>query len=230
MAFTTEGTMGLVYKAKSTDWPGGLAHQVVSALLKKHQPQDTITRVELRQKLNKISMSNGEDPARLFEKISQIENRYNTAAFSIDEADLIAVVLDAAPSQYQAVLTMEQRRLGAAIKLNDLEMTMNQHWRQLRQEDKHDEDTNELTLGAFHGQCFNCKKMGHRSDQCPEKKNGSTGPQGPRGPRGGARGGTGKRFGGKCFNCGKDGHRSLDCWQKEENKDKRPTGYRIPGE
>ena len=47
MAFTSESTMGLVYKAMSTDWPSGLAHLVVAALFKKYQPQDTITRVEL---------------------------------------------------------------------------------------------------------------------------------------------------------------------------------------
>ena len=69
---------------------------MVAALAKKYQPQDTITRVELRQKLNKIKMKKNEDPAKLFEQISQIENKYNTAAFTIDSANLIAVVLDAA--------------------------------------------------------------------------------------------------------------------------------------
>ena len=40
MAFTSEATMGLVYKAKTNDWPSGLAHLVVAALFKKYQPQD----------------------------------------------------------------------------------------------------------------------------------------------------------------------------------------------
>ena len=72
MAFTSEGTMGLVYKANTTNWPNGLAHMVVTSLAKKYQPQDTITRVELRQQLNKIKMKKNEDPAKLFEQISQI--------------------------------------------------------------------------------------------------------------------------------------------------------------
>ncbi len=134
MSFTSEVTIGLVYKAKSTNWPGGLAHLVVAALAKKYQPQHTtITRIEQRQKLNKIKMKKNEDPAKLFEQISQIENkyRYNTAAFTIDEADLIAVVLDAAPKEYQAVLTAEQRRQGVTLTIADLEITMNQHWRQI---------------------------------------------------------------------------------------------------
>jgi hypothetical protein len=32
MAFTSEMTMGLVYKAQAEEWPGGLAHLVVAAL------------------------------------------------------------------------------------------------------------------------------------------------------------------------------------------------------
>ena len=128
MSFTSEGTMGLVYKAKTTTWPCGLVHTVVAALAKKYQPQDTITRVKLRQKLNKIKMKKNEDPAKLFEQISQIENKYNTAAFTIDSADLIAVVLDAAPKEYQAVLTAKQRRQGVNLTINNLEVMMNQHW------------------------------------------------------------------------------------------------------
>ena len=42
MPFTSEGTMGLVYKAMSTDWPNGLAQLVVKGLFKKYQPQDTV--------------------------------------------------------------------------------------------------------------------------------------------------------------------------------------------
>jgi hypothetical protein len=112
MAFTSEATMSLVYKAMKTDWPSGLAHLVVEALFKEYQPQDTITRVELRQMLNGVKMKKGEGPATLFQQISSIENKYNTATKQIDEEDLIAVVLDAAPMEYQAILTSEQRRRG----------------------------------------------------------------------------------------------------------------------
>ena len=45
MAFTSETTMGLVWKAKTSDWPGGLVHLVVASFFKKFQPQDTLTRV-----------------------------------------------------------------------------------------------------------------------------------------------------------------------------------------
>ena len=35
MVFTSEGTMGLVYKVMNADWPNGLAHLVIKGLFKK---------------------------------------------------------------------------------------------------------------------------------------------------------------------------------------------------
>jgi hypothetical protein len=67
MAFTSEMTMGLVYKSMNTEWPEGVAYLVVESMMKKYKPQDTITRVELRQKLNKVSMKKGQDPSTIFE-------------------------------------------------------------------------------------------------------------------------------------------------------------------
>ena len=131
MAFTSEVAIGLVYKTMCTEWPGGLAHLVVAALFnKKYQLQDTITRVELRQVLNVIKMKKGKDPSTLFEPISSVKDKYNTATKKIDEDDLIAGVLDAAPAEYQLLLTGEQRRLGSALKIEDLEAIMSQYWQQ----------------------------------------------------------------------------------------------------
>ena len=98
MAFTTDGTMALVYKAKTNAWPSGLAHLIATALKNKYQPQDTMTRVELRHQLNKVKLKKGADPATLFEQISSIENKYNTATRIIDKEDLIAVVIDISQS------------------------------------------------------------------------------------------------------------------------------------
>jgi hypothetical protein len=64
-----------------------------------------MTRVELRHQLNKVTMKKDADPVTLFEQLSAIENRYNTASRKIEEEDLIAVVIDAAPKHYQSVLT-----------------------------------------------------------------------------------------------------------------------------
>ena len=66
MAFTTDEAMSLVYDAASTDWPAGLAWKIMLAMKKKYQPDDTISRVELRRQLNSVAMKRNEDPATLF--------------------------------------------------------------------------------------------------------------------------------------------------------------------
>jgi len=219
MAFTSEGTMGLVYKAMNPEWPGGLAYLVMEALNKKYRPQDTITRVELRQKLNKVAMKKNQDPATLFEQVSSIENQCNAPGVKIDEGDLIAVILDAAPEEYHAVLTLEQRLRGDKLTLNDLETAMNQFWRQGKTPKTNDgNDAAEISLSAFGGVCYNCKKKGHKANKCPDKEHKDGKGTRPKG--------NGDKFNGKCNNCGKVGHKEANCWEKEENKHKRPEGFK----
>ena len=223
MAFSSEGTIGLVYKAMSVEWPGGLAHLVVAALMKKYRPQDTITRVELRQRLNRVSMKKGQDPATLFEQLSSIENQYTAPGKKIDEGDLIAVIFDAAPAEYHSVLTAEQRLKGDALTLSDLETAMNQHWRQVKSPKTNDGDGVEILLSAFGGVCYLCKQKGHKANKCPKRQ--STKQEGGKGEGNG----NGK-FSGKCRNCGKVGHQEANCWDKEENKDKRPSFWKPKSE
>ena len=207
MAFLSEATLGLVYKAKTTAWPSGLAHLVVAALYKKYQPQDIITRVEMRQKLNGVRMKRGQDPSTLFEQISAIENRYNTSARKIDEEDLIAVVLDSAPVEYQGLLTAEERLKGTTLALSDLETVMEQYWRQTTSaRTKNGDDDSEFSLTAFTGKCFNCGKTGHKKAECPEQER--------------------TKYHRKCTNCGRYGHEEQDCFEKEKNKHKRPAGWK----
>ena len=92
MAFQSEATMGLVYQAMDKKWPGGLVPKVVAAMFKKFQPNDTVTRVEMRQMLNEVSMKKDDDPSTIFEQLSSIKNRYNTADRQMEQEDMIAVV------------------------------------------------------------------------------------------------------------------------------------------
>ena len=163
MAFTSETTMGLVYKAMTPEWPNGLVHLVIKGLFKKYQPVDTVMLVELRQMLNKIMMKKGLDLATLFEQIAAVENCYNTATKKIAEDELIAVVLDKSMKDYKSVLTAEQRVKGTLCTLEDLKSAMNQNWRQIGGSDEA-EKNNEISLAAvnFNGICFKCGKKGHK--------------------------------------------------------------------
>ena len=109
-------------------WIGASGYQ---RLLMKYQPQDTVMLVELRQKLNKIMMKKGQDPATLFEQIAAVENHYNAVTKKIAKDEFIVVVLDKSTMEYKSILTTEQRVKGTLCTLDDLESTMNQHWRQI---------------------------------------------------------------------------------------------------
>jgi hypothetical protein len=69
--------------------------------------------------LNKIGMKKDADPATMFEQIARVENRYNTPTQKISRDELIAIVLDKAVIEYQAVLTAEQRAKGNSLTLKD---------------------------------------------------------------------------------------------------------------
>jgi hypothetical protein len=93
MTFKTENLCGIIYKTMSTDWPAGLAHEVVVQLFNKYSPDARISRVELRSMLNGVSMKDAEDPSTLFEQVSLIQNRYGTDTHHIEEEELIAVIM-----------------------------------------------------------------------------------------------------------------------------------------
>ena len=77
-----------------------------------------------------------------------------------------------------------------------------------------------FSLAAFSVKCYNCSQVGHRANQCPNKKKGE------------GNGGTGKsgegrkKFEGKCRLCSKPGHKAVDCWNDEKNSLKRPRGWK----
>jgi hypothetical protein len=56
-------------------------------------------------------MKKGAEPATLFEQISSVENKCNVPTKKkIDPDEVIAVTIDAAPEEYQSLLTSERRR------------------------------------------------------------------------------------------------------------------------
>jgi hypothetical protein len=98
MAFVTETAMSFIYEGMiNNEWPGGLAYLVVKAIKRKHMPDDTFLKVELRRQLNGISVQKGGDPAVLGTQIASIKVRFNTPGHAIDETEFIAVVIAQAP-------------------------------------------------------------------------------------------------------------------------------------
>lgn len=218
IALTSEGALGMVYKAQDEDWPSGKAHKVMEALAEEFQPKDRISRVEMRTKLSKIKLSKDDNPRKLFEQLATVENMYNSTSQKIDQDDLIAVVLEKAPKMYASVLTTEQRIQGANLKLSDFSKAMNEQWRisgaGIDEDDDDEEKNGEVALAGFNGNCHICGEYGHRKFECPNKGKVNNN----------------ARFRGTCDNCGKHGHKKEQCWDLEVNKDKAPAYWKHRGE
>ena len=87
--------------------------------------------IEMHQALAAVSMSNKDDPARMFKALSNIQNQYTTPNFQVSKEGLIATVLDKAPKKYGTVLTCVMRVQGAPLSLSYLQKAMNQVWHTL---------------------------------------------------------------------------------------------------
>ena len=210
-AFTTEGLMNLIHGACSEEWPEGEAHLVVKELLKKYRPIDTVSRVELRQQLNKVCMKKGSDPALLFEQLNSIQNQYLGPGNRIFKEDLIAVVLDVATEEYQGILAVERRLKGDALTLGDLENAMTKLYRQTNRGKTsrryEGEEGTEMLLAGFMGKCYQCRQSGHKAKDCTKRKESYSKEF--------------KKFKGKCGFCNKKGHMIKDFWHRDAKKGSR---------
>ena len=89
MAFTTNELLGYIHESMTAEYPDCLAFLVVRQLLDDFMPQDKMSRVELRRRLNAIKMKPNENPKRLFEQISTVQNAFNGPNQRVDEDDLM---------------------------------------------------------------------------------------------------------------------------------------------
>jgi hypothetical protein len=116
-------------------------------------------------------MKKGSDPAILFETIAAIEDQYDGIG-DIKESDLIAVVLDVATQEYQAVLTAEQSIKGNQLTLHNLETVMTQDYCLInRGKTTKREEEGEVLLTAVNSACYICVKKGHMANKCPNCDN-----------------------------------------------------------
>ena len=77
MAFQTETLMHKIFLSQSKDWPEGLAIEVVEDLLLEYQPQDRISRVEMRRRLARVRMGRSKIPKCSLNKL-QLLKMYST--------------------------------------------------------------------------------------------------------------------------------------------------------
>jgi hypothetical protein len=138
--------------------------------------------------------------------------------------------LKVAPMSYQSVLASQQLAKGNSCTAEDLIDAMQILYRQTKNNSvtntPPDTEFGMAAPGANAPTCWNCGKTGHRALECEEPDtNFKFKPTG-------AGSGKGKRSkqGITCDECGKNGHIKENCWYLEENKSKRPNGWKPKGE
>jgi hypothetical protein len=73
-SFQDDGLLNMVEQSMTSDWPSGLACVVVDELFKKYRPVDVMSRVEMRSRLNHVSMKTDDDPRVMFDQLASIQN------------------------------------------------------------------------------------------------------------------------------------------------------------
>ena len=237
MATLTQGLsknrafIGFLLRARSPAFPEGQAWVVVVALKERFEPDDMNTGVEIKKKLNRISMRATENPLTIYNQIENIEASHMN--HPITETEKLTVIIDKVAKEYKPLITAEQRRLGDGFTTDELRKTLFQHWRTVYGTSADDGMTAmltndgtsaEVTLAAAPGgyrgnagACWICGKKGHKQNDCPHKKN-------PHVVKGNDNQGTNSEPA-HCFNCGLRGHVASNCWERAENAHLRPRNW-----
>lgn len=95
LSFSKDTLLMYVTKSMTAEWSSGLAYKIMDALKKKYQPDDQLSRVEVRVAMNKVQMKAKEDPTVLIDQLKMIEAAYiESSVIKMDEADMIAILME----------------------------------------------------------------------------------------------------------------------------------------
>ena len=226
LSFDSEKLINIINKSRTKEWPGGLAHVVVSELFKLFKPQDLMARIEMRSALDKLKMKASQSPDSFYDEYVCVMAQYTDVdeRDKLSEAEKIAWLQNKIHPQYLTTLVQEYRRLGDKYTIEAGIQAAQVLYRAAGGKvNGFNEASGEVSL--FSGDknekkrdviCFTCGEKGHKSFECPNKDSSDK-----KSSRKG-------KSSVKCENCGKTGHKTKDCWLKEENKDKVPKWYKVP--
>ena len=237
-ALDSPSLIGILMRAQTTEWPSGLACNVIKQLFEKYEPKDTVSLIDMNRLKQKIGLTNAQgNPQELFKQMAAIENQFKT---EIPEAEKVAMVIEKLPVEYRSVLTAEMRKEGIGITSSHIESAAFQHWRAMYGSFASNpvidngtttaDNNKEVALAAFNGTCNRCGKHGHNEVECYSKqhingqalgaKQGTNNMQQQNEQKQNAKGQSKTRFKGTCNYCSKYGHEEADCRKKKADKKK----------
>lgn len=208
LALDSNKLLAILEKGKTDEFPSGRADLIWEELHKKYQPKDSMSKVEMIQKLFDMEWGENEDPNDVFDKVLELESRYAKPGKKLSEDLKMAALITKAPKVYFSAIVSAQQAKGESLSLDDLQVTIDRMWRLHKKgvEDKDDDDDDdtegiskgETALGAvtFYGSCNYCHEKGHKKNDCPKLKQKWT-------------------FKGRCNKCGGSGHMARNCPSQE---------------
>ena len=226
LALTTDADKGLVYKSgNKSGWPDGLASTVMELMEKRYNARDNASLLAMRHELLSTTMGEDEEPAAMFGRLMKLKNRYDVPGDVMDEKDLMAVAIKAAPAIYHSTISNLQLTAGTALNLDDIEEAMSNHYLLVMgsnskgsDKKKNKNKDGEYQLAAVQKNkkgCWDCGNLNHKAgdSECPKKGQGLN-----------KRNARGKNTGKACATCGKI-HKG-PCWEDPRNVHLRPANWK----
>jgi hypothetical protein len=87
------------------DWPSRIAHEVMTQLVKKYEPNDTMTEMEMEKALSKLSLGKKKDPNDINNELSAIKCRYK---IDLTKSKKKAQIFRIGSAQYASIISTTQ--------------------------------------------------------------------------------------------------------------------------
>ena len=119
--------VGTLLRARTPEFPSGLAWKIMVELKELYQPDDVTTRVEVFMKLRQLRMTETQNPLVIFQGIDAIKAAHFN--HGITPRDEITLFIEKVTAAYKPVIASEMNRLGEALTIQDLRKAVFTFWR-----------------------------------------------------------------------------------------------------
>ena len=167
-AMIEDDDMATMMEASSSNWPHGIAYEVMQKLDVKYEPNDFVTMIERNDEIAALKLGKKESPEKLFQAINMLNNKYKNRLTPMQDKEVLAIVMKKVPSKYSTILAAESVRLGAGFSVKEAKVALMTLYRAGHKEEE-EETEEEVVLNASFT-CYECGQKGHKASECPQRK------------------------------------------------------------
>ena len=209
LSVLSEKDVDAVYDATTTEYDTGCVKTAWENLAKNYKPKTIVSKTKLIKTFYEIELNKMEYPPDLFMAgmIRIQSDLLNLHSYDVPNIDFTSHILNGIRHEYDSAVSefRVQNLNGTDVDLQIMTSRMREqfdlYWKRKNKDSKKIADK------------FSFDKLVDGSSHIHNDKGLSTKMKG-------------KKFKGNCDLCGKQGHKKKDCWELEENKNKRPKGWK----